>query len=169
MLAMQSTQRKKRCAAFQLPFSAFSSLSGLWRCVHTAAGTVRLADCHRMLCCAECMWRISVRPGKQGLMGPVRACRVPQSTFRVFDPQLCRFQRTWHLQAWVHGVRIWVRTAVHMVDLVIICVSLALEVVALSTSAHEAAEVGGLLIVFRLWRVVRVMHAVGEVRAMRCR
>ena len=102
-------------------------------------------------------------------MGPVRACRVPQSTFRVFDPQLCRFQRTWHLQAWVHGVRIWVRTAVHMVDLVIICVSLALEVVALSTSAHEAAEVGGLLIVFRLWRVVRVMHAVGEVRAMRCR
>lgn len=66
------------------------------------------------------------------------------------------------VQAFVHGFRRWVRTPLHIIDLIIVCISLALEVTAVAIS-ETAVEVGGLLVVFRLWRVVRVMHAVGEV------
>lgn len=66
----------------------------------------------------------------------------------------------------MHGVRRFLRTIIHVVDFAIVIISLALEVVALV--AHERAfEVGGLLVVFRLWRVVRVMQAVREVQHKR--
>lgn len=78
---------------------------------------------------------------------------------------VCSFESTPHavfLQAFVHGFRRWVRTPLHLMDLIIVAISLVLEVVAITIS-ETAVEVGGLLVVFRLWRVVRVMHAVGEV------
>ena len=66
-------------------------------------------------------------------------------------------------QAFAHGVRRWARSAIHLVDLVIVCVSLVLEVVA--TALHNRnLEIASLLVVFRLWRVVRVMHAVSDVQ-----
>lgn len=74
----------------------------------------------------------------------------------------CSLRHEAPLQAYVHGIRRWVRTPLHIIDLVIVCVSLALEITA--AVIHDAAvDLGGLLVVFRLWRVVRVMHAVGEV------
>lgn len=53
----------------------------------------------------------------------------------------------------------------NFIDLIIVCISLALEVIATTLSAgSRTTEIGSLLIVFRLWRVVRVMHAVGDVQ-----
>eukprot|EP00892_Ulva_mutabilis_P005500 jgi/Ulvmu1/3321/UM155_0004.1 len=72
------------------------------------------------------------------------------------------FVLEWLLEAYVHGFHRWVQTPLHLIDLIIVCVSLALEITALAIS-ESAVELGGLLVVFRLWRVVRVMHAVGEV------
>lgn len=58
------------------------------------------------------------------------------------------------------------KTWIHGVDLAIVVISLSLEYLALFT--HEAGlNIGGLLVVFRLWRVVRVMHAVKEVQHKR--
>jgi voltage-gated hydrogen channel 1 len=51
----------------------------------------------------------------------------------------------------------------HLVDITIVCISLALEILAL-TLHERVTEIGGLLVIFRLWRVVRVMHAVGDVQ-----
>lgn len=49
-----------------------------------------------------------------------------------------------------------------MADLFIICISLGLEVSSILIGNTEA-EVGGLLVVFRLWRVVRIMQAIEDV------
>jgi voltage-gated hydrogen channel 1 len=70
------------------------------------------------------------------------------------------------LQAWVHGFRRFISSVLHAVDLTIVITSLLLELLALLL--HDSAiEVGGLIVVFRLWRVVRVMQAVGEVQHKR--
>jgi hypothetical protein len=69
-----------------------------------------------------------------------------------------------HMQAFVHGMRRWVRSLMHLADLIIVCISLALEVIATTLSKDtRSTEIGSLLIILRLWRVVRVMHAVGDV------
>lgn len=67
------------------------------------------------------------------------------------------------LQAWVHGFRRFAGTWIHSLDLSIVIISLVLEVFALAAKV-SATGVGGLLVLFRLWRVVRVMHAVREVQ-----
>jgi hypothetical protein len=66
------------------------------------------------------------------------------------------------MQALVKGVRKWARSPINLADLVIVCVSLLLEILAVVLSNSET-EVGSLLVVFRLWRIVRVMQAVGDV------
>lgn len=70
------------------------------------------------------------------------------------------------VQAWVHGVRRFLRSLLHVADFAIVIISLGLEITAL-IAAEGAFEVGGLLVVFRLWRVVRVMQAVREVQHKR--
>ena len=59
----------------------------------------------------------------------------------------------------MHGVRRWVRQPIHLLDIAIVCVSLGLEIAA-ELLTTDLTEIGGLLVVFRLWRVVRVSHAV---------
>lgn len=61
------------------------------------------------------------------------------------------------------GFRRRARSYIHTVDLFIVLISLILEVFALAAKV-SASSVGGLLVLFRLWRVVRVMHAVKEVQ-----
>jgi hypothetical protein len=51
----------------------------------------------------------------------------------------------------------------HAVDLTIVVISLILELLALFLE-DSVLEVGGLIVIFRLWRVVRVMQAVTEVQ-----
>ena len=63
----------------------------------------------------------------------------------------------------MEGLRRRTRSHLHTVDLFIVLVSLVLEVFALAAKV-SASSVGGLLVLFRLWRVVRVMHAVKEVQ-----
>lgn len=58
------------------------------------------------------------------------------------------------------------RTVIHAFDFAIVLISLGLEYLALFRS-RAGIELGGLLVVFRLWRVVRVMQAVREVQHKR--
>jgi hypothetical protein len=55
----------------------------------------------------------------------------------------------------------WLKRFSHIFDATIVIASLVLELV-LRSSQYE--DVVGLLIVFRLWRIVRVLHAAEEVR-----
>ena len=65
------------------------------------------------------------------------------------------------MQAWAEGLRHFV-SFVHALDLVVVLVSLAFEII--SIAAHEAiAEIGSLLVLLRLWRIVRILHATSEI------
>jgi hypothetical protein len=66
------------------------------------------------------------------------------------------------MQANVKGLHKWLRSWINVADLIIICVSLGLELLSLLLGNSEA-EVGGLLVVFRLWRLVRIMQAIEDV------
>lgn len=93
---------------------------------------------------------------------PPHAVHVSEQTLRLGSIAILSFfLLEWAFEAWVHGVQRFAR-GLHLVDLIIICISLSLEIIA-EVLDQQAAEIGGLLVTFRLWRLVRVLHAFGEV------
>eukprot|EP01023_Acetabularia_acetabulum_P062009 TRINITY_DN7560_c0_g1_i4.p2 TRINITY_DN7560_c0_g1~~TRINITY_DN7560_c0_g1_i4.p2 ORF type:complete len:184 (+),score=12.59 TRINITY_DN7560_c0_g1_i4:209-760(+) len=75
---------------------------------------------------------------------------------------LCLFVLENLLQFYAFGPQFFTKSVLHCVDFAIVCVSLILDVVIANDSVAEIASV---LVVVRLWRLARIVHATEHITA----
>ena len=56
----------------------------------------------------------------------------------------------------------WILQIGHIIDVVVVTISLIIDIIEISKPQHELAELASLLILARLWRILRIGHSFAE-------